>query len=130
MRMKQISIFIENKPGRLLAILNILNKLRINIKGMSVSDASEIGIVRMILTDPDLALKELQLSGFTVRMDSVLGVEIQDVPGGLLHGVAEPIAKANINLQYFYAYTEPSTQKIVAIIKVDDPEKAEKVLKN
>jgi hypothetical protein len=127
---KQVSVFVENKPGRLVAILQVLEKKDINIRGMSVGDAADIGIVRLILTDPDEGFKELQQAGFTVRIDTVLCAEVPDVPGGLLHSVADPIAKAGVNLLYFYAYTEPTTNRIVAVVKTDDMDKAEEALKS
>lgn len=130
MKAKQVSVFVENKPGRLVAILQVLEKKDINIRGMSVGDAADIGIVRLILTDPDEGFKELQQAGFTVRIDTVLCAEVPDVPGGLLHSVADPIAKAGVNLLYFYAYTEPTTNRIVAVVKTDDMDKAEEALKS
>ena len=130
MKAKQVSVFVENKPGRLVAILQVLEKKNINIRGMSVGDAADIGIVRLILTDPDEGFKELHEAGFTVRIDTVLSAEVPDVPGGLLHSVADPIAKAGVNLLYFYAYTEPTTNRIIAVVKTDDMEKAEEALKS
>jgi hypothetical protein len=129
MRVKQVSVFVENEPGRLMGILEVLEKRGISIRGLSVSDAAEIGIVRMILTDSEQAFKELKLAGFTARMDWVLSVEVPDVPGGLLRAVAKPAAEAGVNLLYFYGYTEPTTAKTMAVIKVDNLERAEEVLK-
>ncbi len=128
MRAKQVSVFVENKPGRLVAILQVLEKNVINIRGMSVADAADIGIVRLMLTDPDVGQKELQKAGFTVRVDTVLCAEVPDVPGGLLHSVAKPIADAGINLLYFYAYTDPTINRIIAVVKTDNLEKAEEAL--
>ena len=129
MRMKQVSVFVENKSGRLAAILEPLERNGINIWALSVSDAADIGIARLILTDAEAGLEELKRTGFTARMDWVTSIEIPDVPGGLLHSVVKPLADAGINVDYFYAYTEPTTNKIMAVIKTDDIEKAEKVLK-
>ncbi len=129
MRIKQVSVFVENKPGRLVAVLEALERRGISIRALSVSDAAEIGIVRMILSNPKEGLEELRRAGFTTRMDWVLSVEIPDVPGGLLRSVAKPVAEAGINLHYFYAYTEPSTNRTVAVIKTDDLERAEGILK-
>jgi hypothetical protein len=127
-RAKQVSVFVENKPGRLVGILEALERRGISIRGMSVSDAAEIGIVRLILTDPDTGLTELRNAGFTARMDPVLCAETPDVAGGLLQRVARPIARAGLNLHYFYAYTDPSTNRVMAVIKTDDLEKAEEAL--
>ena len=130
MKAEQVSIFVENKPGRLAAVLQALEDRGTSIKGMSVGDAAQIGIVRLIVSDPRSALDELLKRGFTARADSVLTIEIKDVPGGLLHGVAEPIAKANVNLHYFYAYTDNTTGSVVAVIKVDDLDRAEEALRD
>ena len=119
----------ENKPARLVAILEALERRGINIRAISVGDAAEIGIIRMVLSNPEDGLEELRRAGFTVRMDWMLSVEIPDVPGGLLNTVAKPLAEAGINLQYVYAYTEPSTNKAIAVIKTDDLEKTERILK-
>jgi hypothetical protein len=120
---------VENKPGRLVGVLEALERKGISIRGMSVSDSAEIGIVRLILTDPDEGLNELRRTGFTARMDLVLSADMPDVAGGLLQTVARPIAEAGINLNYFYAYTEPSTNRVTVVIKPDDIEKAERALK-
>jgi hypothetical protein len=129
MEIKQVSVFVENKAGRLVAILEALERRGISILALSVSDAAEIGIIRVILTNAEEGMEELKQAGFTTRMDHVVSTEIPHVPGGLLHSVAKPLADAGINVDYFYAYTEPTTNKTVAVIKTDDIEKAEKVLK-
>ncbi len=129
MEAEQVSIFVENRPGRLMAVLEALERRKISIKGMSVADAADVGIVRLIVSDPAAALEELKSRGFTARIDKVLSTEINDVPGGLLHGVAEPLAHAGVNLHYFYAYTEQETGKVWAVIKVDDLRRAEEALR-
>ena len=130
MEIKQVSVFVENKAGRLVAILEALERRGISILALSVSDATEIGIIRMILTNAEEGMEELKQAGFTARIDRVVSTEIPHVPGGLLHSVAKPLADAGINVDYFYAYTEPTTNKTVAVIKTDDIEKAEKALKH
>ncbi len=129
MGIKQVSVFVENKAGRLVAILEALEKRGISIRALSVSDAAEIGIIRMILTDAEEGQEELRRAGFTTRMDWVVSAEIPDVPGGLLHSVAKPLAEAGINVDYVYAYTEPSTNRTMAVIKTQDVERAERILK-
>ena len=130
MKIKQISVFVENQPGRLVAILEVLEKKQISIRALSISDATEFGIVRMILSNAEEGLETLRQAGFTTRMDWLLGVEIADVPGGILKSVAKPLAEASINLEYFYAYIELSTDKAMVVLKTDDLEKAEKVLES
>ena len=128
MKTKQVSVFVENKPGQLAAVLEVLEKKQINIRAMSVGDAPEIGILRLILSDADLGLSELRQAGFTVRMDQVIASEIPDLPGGLLRNVVKPLSDAGINLEYFYAYSDSATSKPVAINKTDNLEKTEKIL--
>ena len=128
MRVKQISVFVENQPGRLVAILEVLAKKQISVRALSISDATEFGIVRMILNNAEEGIEALRQAGFTTRMDWLLGVEIADVPGGILESVAKPLTEAGINLEYFYAYIEVSTDKAMVVLKTDDLEKTEKAL--
>ncbi len=83
----------------------------------------------MILTDAEEGQEELRRAGFTTRMDWVVSAEIPNVPGGLLHSVAKPLAEAGINVDYVYAYTEPSINRTMAVIKTQDLERAERILK-
>lgn len=130
-RIKQVSIFIENQPGRLVAILKVLERKEISIRALSVSDTAEFGIVRMILDKAEEGLEALRRAGFTTRLDWILSAEIPDVPGGLLKTVAEPLANAGINLKYFYAYiAQVAENKAMVVLKTDDLEKAEKVLRS
>ncbi len=131
MRIKQVSVFVENQPGRLEATLEVLEGKGISIRALSVSDTAEFGIVRMILPDAELGLEALREAGFTVRMDWILSADIPNVPGGLLNSVVKPLADAGINLKYFYAYIEQSAEdKAMVLLKTDDLEKAENVLKS
>jgi hypothetical protein len=129
-RIKQVSVFIENQPGRLTAMLEALERNSISIRALSISDTADFGIVRMILSDAAKGAEALKQAGFTSRQDWILSAEIPDIPGGLLKTVAEPLAKAGINLKYLYFYIEAAAGKSMVVIKVDDPDKAEKVLKS
>ena len=130
MRVKQISVFVENQPGRLTAILEVLAAHRLSMRALKVSDTSEFGIVRMIVDDPDTALRALHEAGFTSRMDWILSAEIPNVPGGLLNSVVSPLAEAGINLKYFYAYIEQGEgDKAMVVLKTDDLDKSEEILK-
>jgi len=129
-RIKQVSVFIENQPGRLTAMLEALEKNGVDIRALSISDTADFGIVRMILSDAGKAVEALRQAGFTSRQDWILSAEIPDRPGGLLQTVAEPLSKAGLNIKYLYFYIEAASGKSMVVIKVDDPEKAEKVLKS
>lgn len=128
MRIKQISVFVGNETGRLVDMLNPLSRNRINIHALSVADSADFGIVRMVVSDTEGTVKALHDAGFTLRVNDVLAYEMPDSPGGLLKTVAEPLAKAGINLEYFYAFIQSETGKAVAVLKVNDPERAERVL--
>lgn len=127
-KIEQVSIFLENQPGRLVAVLRALEKAGVNIRALSISDTADFGIARMVLTDAKKGIEAVRQSGFTARLDWILSAEIPDIPGGLLKAVAEPLANVGVNLKYFYAYIEPGTDKAMAVLKPDDMEKAEKVL--
>jgi len=129
-RIKQVSVFIENQAGRLVALLEALQRNGIDIRAFSISDTADFGIVRMILSDAGKAVEALRQAGFTSRQDWILSAEIPDRPGGLLQTVAEPLSKAGLNIKYLYFYIEAASGKSMVVIKVDDPEKAEKVLKS
>lgn len=128
MRIKQVSVFAENQPGRLFSMLEALGKAGVNMRALSVSETAEFGIVRMILDNPDKGMDALKKAGYTTRQDDIITAEIPDVPGGLLKTVAEPLAKAGINIDYFYAFLEPSPGRARIVLKVSDVEKAEKLL--
>jgi hypothetical protein len=129
-RIKQVSVFIENQPGRLTSMLEALEKNGVDIRALSISDTADFGIVRMILSDAAKGVEALRQAGFTTRQDWILSAEIPDRPGGLLKTVAEPLARAGVNLKYLYFYIEAAERKSMVVLKVDDLEKAEQVLKS
>ena len=131
MRVKQVSVFVENQPGRLTAILGVLAGKGLSLRALQVGDTSEFGIVRMIVDNPDSALEALREAGFTSRMDWILSAQIPNVPGGLLNSVVSPLAEAGINLKYFYAYIEQGKgDKALVVLKTDDLERSEEILKS
>ena len=129
-RIKQVSVFLENQPGRLVAMLEALKNNGVDIRAFSISDTADFGIVRMILSDAAKGAEALRQAGFTSRQDWILSAEIPDRPGGLLQTVAEPLSKAGLNIKCLYFYIEAASGKSMVVIKVDDPDKGEKVLKS
>ena len=128
MRVTQISVFLENQPGRLAYLLNVLSEAQVNLQALSVADSADFGIVRLIVADADAAKRVIQGADLTAATTEVLRVEIHDVPGGLARSVVEPLADAGVNIEYTYAYSERAPGKAVVVLKVDDLEKAEQVL--
>jgi hypothetical protein len=123
MKVEQISIFLENKPGGLEKVTRILRDVNINIRTLAVADTSDFGIVRIIVNDVEAATKVLRENGFTVSRTTVVAVEVPDRPGGL-HSILEVIAKATVNIAYMYAFVEKSGENAVMLFRFDEQDKA------
>lgn len=128
MRTRQVSVFVQNQPGRLLAILEVIEKNGISLRALSISESGEFGIVRMIFPDAERGMEALREAGFTTRIDWIVSAEIPDVPGGLLNSVVKPLSEADVNLKYFYAFTDSTTNMTYVVLKADDLDKAEQIL--
>lgn len=120
---KQISIFLENKAGRLASVTRALGDTGINIRALSIADTSDFGILRLIVSDPEKAYKVLKDAGFTVSETDVIAVEVPDSPGGLA-GVLDIMGNASINIEYLYAFIGKASDDALVIFKVENPEKA------
>ena len=127
MKVEQITIFLENKPGGLEKVTKILKDASINIRTLAVADTSDFGIVRLIVNNVELATKVLKESGFTVSRTTVVAVEVPDRPGGL-HSILEVLAKENINIAYMYAFVEKSGENAVMLFRFDQQDTAIDVL--
>lgn len=128
MKIKQISVFLENKKGRLLEATEALAKAGINIRALSIADTSEFGILRLIVPDPRKAKEALEVSNFTVRENDVIVVGVSDSPGGLA-GILRILNDADINVEYAYAFVQKSGEKAVVVLRVEDPEAGLKALR-
>ena len=127
MKVEQITIFLENKPGGLEKVTKILKDANINIRTLAVADTSDFGIVRLIVNNVELATKVLKESGFTVSRTTVVAVEVPDRPGGL-HSILEVLAKENINIAYMYAFVEKSGENAVMLFRFDQQDAAIEIL--
>lgn len=119
MKVKQISIFLENKKGRLLEVLNTLSKAKINIRALSIADTSDFGILRLIVPSPDKAKQVLEKNKFRVSETDVIAVGVSDKPGGLA-SVLQVMNDANLNVEYLYAFVEKSGKQAVVVIRTED----------
>jgi hypothetical protein len=128
MEVKQISLFLENKKGRLWEAMDVLAKAKINIRALSIADTSDFGILRLIVPDPEKAKKVLTKSNFTVRESDVIAVGVSDKPGGLA-GVLKILSDADINVEYMYAFVQKSKEKAVVVLRTDSVSKGKKALK-
>ena len=128
MNAPQISVFLENRPGRLAHLLQVLAAAEVNMRALSVADSADFGIVRLIVDDPDAAMAAIHAGGMTARTTQVLRVEVPDEPGALERAVVEPLAEAGVNIEYMYAYGGRLSETAVVVMKVDDLEKAQHAL--
>jgi len=124
---EQISIFLENKAGRLSDVTGILAQANVNIRALAVADTSDFGVLRLIVDDNAKAEETLKNSGFTVRKTKVIAVEVSDQPGGL-HRILEVIKNAQINIEYMYAFIRQSGDKAIMIFRFDQIDDAVKIL--
>ncbi len=129
MQVKQISIFMENRPGRMEEITGILEKAGINIRALSLADTSDFGILRLIVDKPEDAAKILHDEGFTLRENVVIACEIDDKPGGL-HKILKLVGDAGLSIEYMYGFLERYSDKAIMILRVEDADKAITVLVN
>ena len=126
----QISVFVENKPGRLARLTGYLSENKINMRAFSVAETRDFGVVRMIVDDPYAASNVLKNADYVVSITPVLAVEIPDEPGGLLR-VLDVLGKADINIAYTYAFLAKKKDSAYVIFRVDDNEKVvDLLLKN
>jgi hypothetical protein len=128
MHAEQISIFLENKAGRLSEVTRIFEEGRINIRALSLADTSDFGILRLIVNDNEKAKRLLKENGFTVRITEVVAVEVQDKPGGL-HQILTALSTAGVNVEYMYAFVRQSGQNAVLIFRFDNTAAAAAVLR-
>jgi len=119
MTINQISVFLENKSGRLADVTKVLADGEINLRAMTIADTADFGILRLVVNNPDKAARLLEENGFTIRITKVLGIEIDDKPGGL-HKIMELFKENGLNIEYLYASLENKNQKAVVIFKVED----------
>ncbi len=122
----QLSIFVNNEPGRLAYIASVLKDCGINMRAFNLAESTEFGILRAIVEDPDSSFEKLRNKGVIVRKTDVIGVVIQDTPGSLFHA-ADAFGREGINIEYGYAYT--GKKSAAFFMRVDDPVKAVEVLK-
>ena len=127
MTIDQLSVFVENKPGKLVEAAETLSSAGIDMRAMSLADASDFGILRIIVDKPNLALKTMQDAGYLVQMSKVLPVSLSDEPGSL-GKVLRTLADAGIDVLYLYAFVAHKPGSAYVIIRVEDNERAEAVL--
>ncbi len=127
MFIRQISVSLDNVPGALSQVSEILGNEGVNIRAVSVADTADISTVRFVVDEPSKAINILNTNGYSVKETDVLAVETPDHPGGL-NAVLKPLKEANINVHYLYPYLGRVSDQAIVILGVDKTNEAEKVL--
>ncbi|NPV62725.1 MAG: ACT domain-containing protein [Methanotrichaceae archaeon] len=124
---KQISLFVENKPGRMAKVSKTLSDAGVNIRAMTIAEAGDFGVIRMVVDTPEKGYQILRDKGFTVSTTDVLAVEMKDTPGGL-YEIVNTLGENRINVDYAYAFVTAKAQSAMLILRVDDIARARSVL--
>lgn len=127
MIIKQLSVFLENKQGRMCAAADLLAQNNINIRALSLADTTDYGILRLIVDKPEEGKKILSEAGIIVRVTDVLSLTMEDAPGGML-SVLRLLSESGIGVEYMYAFAGKTDGEAFMIIQTEDPEAAESIL--
>ncbi len=128
MKINQISLFLENKPGHLNAVCRTLAEAQINIVTLSLADTQQFGIVRLIVEEWQKAKTALEQAGYVVNVREVVAATVPDRPGGMAE-VLDAISEANVNIEYMYAFAFHHGAEAVLVFRFDDPDRAIEALK-
>lgn len=127
MDIKQISVFLENKAGRLAEVTDCLSQAGINIRALYLADTTDFGILRMIVNENEKAQAALKAQNFVAQVTDVVAVEVTDKPGGL-NKILKLCNTHAINIEYMYAFVEKRVENAIVVFKIDNQEKAKEVL--
>ena len=127
MKVEQISVFLENRAGRLAEVTKTLAENNVNIRALSLADTSDFGILRLIVTDNEKAKEALKAKGFTVGRTNVVAAEVSDHPGGL-HTILGMLNAGGVNVEYMYAFVTQSGRNAILIFRFDRTDQAIEVL--
>jgi hypothetical protein len=127
MSVKQISVFLENKKGRLAEVTGTLEREGVNMRALSLADTADFGVLRIIVDEVDRCLKVLKTAGFVAQVTEVVAIEVEDRPGGL-HRILQVLDAGGLNVEYLYAYLLKRKAAAIVICKIDEREKALAVL--
>lgn len=127
MKMTQISIFLENRKGRLYDVCSILGENNINIMALTVAETEDFGVLRIVVNKPEDAVKILKSKGFAANLTDVVIVEVEDKPGGLAK-ILKVLNSDNINIEYMHAFVKKHNENAYMTFRFDDPDAAIKVL--
>ena len=127
MAIKQLTVFVQNKKGTVVSVTDILSKNNINLRALSIAETQDFGILRLIVNDEAAAEKALQENGYLIKTIDVVGVKISDEPGKLTEAL-DVLDKANMNVEYLYAFMARTEKHAYVVLRVEENEVAEKAL--
>jgi len=122
MIIKQISVFVENKLGRMAEITKVIGDIGVDIRALSIADTSDFGILRIIVNKPDEAVEALREAGMTVSLTDVIAVGVEDTPGAFAKAVSA-LSDAYISIEYMYAFISRNDNRACVILRVEEPSK-------
>ncbi len=126
---RQISVFLDNKPNQLTGVMKLLKKHTINIRALSIADTKDFGILRMIVDDTEKAVDTLREASYAVAETEIVAITIPDTPGQLSR-VLDILGEQNVNIEYLYAFLGKSDRSVSFVIRVDDNDAAYAALEN
>lgn len=128
MKITQISVFLENRKGRLYGVCSLLGKNRINIRALTIAETQDFGILRMVVDRPEETLKVLKKNGYVVHLTDIVAVEVEDKPGGLA-GILKILSENNLNVEYVYGFLEKFSDNALLVMRFENPDRAIEILK-
>lgn len=128
MKLHQLSVFLENKPGHLSHVTGVLRDAGVNIVTLSLADTEQFGILRLIVPDWETAKTALEAAGCVVKTSEVVATEVEDRPGGLAD-ILDIVSDAGVNVEYMYAFTFRTEDRAVLVFRFDDPDRAVEALR-
>ena len=123
MAIKQITVFVQNKKGTVVSVTDTLSKNNVNLRALSIAETQDFGILRLIVNDAEAAAKVLTDNGYLIKMIDVVGVKIGDAPGKLTAAL-DVLDKANINVEYLYAFMARTEKHAYVVLRVEENEEA------
>jgi hypothetical protein len=128
MKIKQISIFLENRKGRLYDVCLLLGENDINIRALNVAETESFGVLRIVVNKPENAIKIFKDAGIIAKITDVIAIEVDDRPGGLAD-ILKVLADEDVNIEYMYGFVEKSSDRALMVFRFDDVDKAAAILK-
>ena len=123
MKLTQISVFLENKKGRLLEVCSLLGEGAVNIRALTIAESEGYGVLRMVVNRPQEAMRLLKSKAFVANLTDIVAVQVEDKPGGLA-SVLKVINDQDINVEYMYGFVEKFSERALMVFRFEDPDKA------